>query len=108
MRPLPPASEISSLKVLAERSPTLLFENRLRWMARNRARNALKAAGAIYDSPAGELLFHEPTTIAWLLGLAGRAKPRSTRKAARRGRQWPEARRASDRGLDSTSSLGLR
>lgn len=108
MTPLPRASEIFSLKALAERNPTLLPENRLRWMARNRARNGLEAAGAIYDSPAGELLFHEPTTIAWLLGLTGRAKPRSTRKAARPGRQQPEARRAGDRGLDGTSSLGLR
>lgn len=51
------------------------------WMARNRARNGLQAAGAVFDSPVGELLFHEPTTIAWLLGLTGRAKPRSPRKA---------------------------
>jgi transposase-like protein len=33
---------------------------------------------------------------------------RDTGKAARPGRQQPEARRAGDRGLDSTSSLGLR
>jgi hypothetical protein len=108
MTPLPPASEIFSLKAMAERNPTLLPENRLRWMARNRARNGLEAAGAIYDSPAGELLFHEPTTIAWLSGLTGRAKPRSKRRAARPARGHPGARRAGDAGIDATSSLRLR
>jgi hypothetical protein len=82
MTRLPPPSEIFSLKAMAERNPTLLPVGRLRWMARNRARNGLQAAGAVFDSPAGELLFHEPTTIAWLLGLTGRAKPRTPRKAA--------------------------
>jgi hypothetical protein len=96
MTRLPPPAEIFSLKAMAERNPTLLPESRLRWMARNRTRNGLQAAGAIFDSPAGELLFHEPTTIAWLLGLTGRAKPRSCRKAIASESPRPRVRSADD------------
>jgi hypothetical protein len=78
----PPPAEVFPLKDLAARHPRLLPENRLRWMARNRHRNGLTAAGAVFDSPAGELLWHEPAVIEWLLGLSGRAKPRAPRKAA--------------------------
>jgi hypothetical protein len=77
---VPPASELFSLKELAARHPTLLPENRLRWAARQRDRNGLGNAGAVFESPAGELIFHEPSTIAWLLGLAGRSKPRAPRR----------------------------
>jgi len=104
MTTLPPASEIFSLKALAERNPALLPENRLRWMARNRTRNGLQAAGAIYDSPAGELLFHEPTTIAWLLGLTGRAKPGSAGRAMSSERKRAGVSRADDPALDRSSS----
>jgi hypothetical protein len=104
MTTLPPASEIFSLKALAERNPTLLPENRLRWMARNRFRNGLQAAGAIYNSPVGELLFHEPTTIAWLLGLTGRAKPRSAGRAMSSDRKRTRVRRADAPALDRNSS----
>ena len=47
---------------------------------------ARTAAGApdVFDSPCGELLIHEPSFLAWFLGLSGRAKPRAARRAARR------------------------
>ena len=75
----PPASELFSLNELAERHPKLLPKNRLRWAGRNRRHNGLERAGAVFESPVGELIFHEPSTIAWLLGLSGRAKPRAQR-----------------------------
>jgi hypothetical protein len=40
-------------------------------------------SGAVFDSPCGELLIHEPSFLAWFLGLGGRAKPRAGRKAGR-------------------------
>jgi hypothetical protein len=80
MRELPPPSELFTLKQLAERHPTLLPENRLRWAVRQRRKNGLESSGCVFMSPVGELIFHEPTTLAWLLGLSGRAKPRTTRR----------------------------
>ena len=80
--PLPPAAEIFNLSQLAERHPRLLPKSRLQWAARNRRKNGLQAANAVFESPAGELLFHEPATIAWLLGLVGRKKPRASRSRA--------------------------
>ena len=77
---VPPAGELFALVPLAERHPGLLPENRLRWMARNRHTNGLLDARVIFESPVGELIFHEPATITWLLGLSGRAKPRRVRK----------------------------
>jgi hypothetical protein len=79
---LPPASELFTLKQLASRHPNLLPENRLRWAARNRESNGLDLAGAVFISPVGDLIFHEPSTLSWLLGLSGRGKPRAPRRAA--------------------------
>ena len=79
---IPPAAELFALKDLVARHPRLLSESRLRWAARNRARNGLKASGAVFESPVGELIWHEPSTISWLLGLSGRAKPRVLRRQA--------------------------
>jgi hypothetical protein len=79
MRELPPAAELFTLRQLAERHPTLLPENRLRWAVRQREHNGLEQAGAVYESPVGELIFHEPSTLAWLLGLSGKNKPRAGR-----------------------------
>lgn len=107
MPTLPPASEIFSLKAMAKRNPELFPESRLRWMARNRTRNGLQAAGAIFDSPAGALLFHEPTTLAWLLGLRGRAKPRSAGKAKSDVPDRPVARRAGALGPDDRNPHSL-
>lgn len=80
MSKLPPTSELFTVRQLAERHPTLLSPNRLRWAIRNRGSNGLAAAGAVYKSPVGEFILHEPSTIGWLLGLSGRAKPRRLRK----------------------------
>jgi hypothetical protein len=76
---LPPATELFSLRELADRHPHLLSKNRLRWAVRKRKSNGLLTAGAVYESPVGEFILHEPSTLAWLLGLAGRAKVRAAR-----------------------------
>jgi len=78
---LPPTVELFTKTQLAARHPHLLSANRLVWALRRRTVNGL--SGAVFDSPCGELLIHEPTFLAWFLGLKGRAKPR----AFRRGRQ---------------------
>ena len=79
---LPPATEIFNLSDMAARHPRLLPKNRLLWAARNRRRNGLAAANAVFESPTGQLFFHEASTLAWLLGRAGRSKPRTTRRRA--------------------------
>lgn len=80
---IPPTSELFDKHQLVERHPHLLNEHRLSWALRNRARNGLAAAGAVYDSPCGELLLHEPSVIRWLLGLSGRSKPRASTRRVR-------------------------
>jgi hypothetical protein len=80
MLKLPPTTELFTIRALADRHPMLLSENRLRWAIRNRHLNGLATAGAIYESPVGEFILHEPSTLTWLLGLSGRAKPRRARK----------------------------
>ncbi len=79
-RQIPQPSELFELLPLAERHPQLLTPNRLRWAARNRKHNGLEAAGGVFESPAGVLLFSEPAVIQWVLGLSGRGKPRATRR----------------------------
>ena len=81
---VPPAAEVFPLKTIELRHPELLQENRLRWAWRNRKSNGLLSCGAAIESPVGEILFHEPSLLRWLFGLAGRAKPRSTRRSKRR------------------------
>ena len=76
----PHPAELFSIHALAERHPTLLSVNRLRWAIRNRHINGLAAAGAVFDSPVGEFILHEPAVINWVLGLSGRAKPRAARR----------------------------
>jgi hypothetical protein len=78
---LPPVTELFSVRDLASRHPNLLSENRLRWAIRNRHKNGLESAGAVFESPVGEFILHEPSTLTWLLGLSGRAKPRRARRA---------------------------
>jgi hypothetical protein len=80
MLKLPPTAELFGLRALAARHPELMSENRLRWAVRNRRFNGLAEAGAVYESPVGEFILHEPSTLTWLLGLSGRAKPRRARK----------------------------
>ena len=79
MAELPSVTELFTLRQLSARHPRLLPESRLRWVARNRAKNGMLACGAVYESPVGELIFHEASTLRWLLGLTGRAKPRLVR-----------------------------
>jgi hypothetical protein len=78
---MPPTAELFTKTQLAARHPHLLNTNRLVWALRCRGKNGLSCA--VFDSPCGELLIHEPAFLAWFLGLNGRAKPR----AARRGRR---------------------
>ncbi len=78
---LPPISEIFPKSQLVQRHPNLLNQNRVTWAVRNRDKNGL--AGAVFNSPCGELLIHEPAFLAWFLGLGGRARPRSGRMARR-------------------------
>lgn len=77
----PPTAELFTKTQLVVRHPHLLSANRLVWALRRRAVNGL--SDAVFDSPCGELLIHEPAFLAWFLGLNGRTKPR----AARRGRR---------------------
>lgn len=80
--PLPPMTELVTKAQLVVRHPHLLSVNRVTWALRCRATNGLSAA--VFDSPCGELLIHEPSFLAWFLGLNGRAKPRAGRRAGRR------------------------
>ena len=72
--------ELYPRRQITERHPDLLPEHRVSWALRNRRKNGLDAAGAVFDSPCGELLIHEPRFLAWLIGLHGRAKPRRVRR----------------------------
>jgi hypothetical protein len=78
---LPPTTELVTKEQLVARHPHLLSANRVAWALRRRALNGL--SGAVFDSPCGQLLIHEPSFLAWLLGLGGRAKPRATRRGRR-------------------------
>lgn len=77
---LPPTTELYNKSQLIQRHPHLLSDHRVAWALRNRKANGLSNAGAVFDSPCGELLIHEPAFLSWLLGLAGRGKPRALRK----------------------------
>jgi hypothetical protein len=79
--PVPPASEIFPASEFSQRHPALLNEHRVKWALRHRRKNGLASAGAVFESPCGELMIHEPAFLAWFLGLVGRAKPRALRKA---------------------------
>lgn len=79
-RPLPPPGEIFPASQFPQRHPHLLSGHRVAWAIRNRRKNGLASAGAVFESPCGELMIHEPAFLAWFLGLAGRSKPRALRK----------------------------
>ena len=78
---VPPTAELFTKAQLVARHPHLLSLNRVVWALRCRAVNGLSAA--VFDSPCGELLIHEPAFLAWFLGLSGRAKPRAGRRVGR-------------------------
>jgi hypothetical protein len=78
----PPTSELFPARQLIARHAHLLNEHRVAWALRQRRRNGLAKAGAIYESPCGELLIHEPAFLEWFLGLNGRGKPRRLRRTS--------------------------
>lgn len=80
-RAMPSTTELFTKDQLVSRHSHLLSANRVVWALRRRAINGL--SGAVFDSPCGQLLIHEPAFIAWLLGLKGRAKPRAIRRGRR-------------------------
>jgi hypothetical protein len=77
---LPPTTELYTRRQLTERHPHLLNDHRVTWALRHRRLNGLNAAGAVFESPCGELLIREPAFLAWFLGLTSRAKPRRVRR----------------------------
>jgi len=79
---LPPTSELFPRRQLSQRHPHLLSVNRIDWALRHRDANGLTKARAVFDSPCGEILIHEPKFLEWFLGLAGRGKPRRARRSA--------------------------
>ena len=79
---VPPTTELVTKAQLVAKHPHLLSVNRVAWALRCRAVNGL--SDAVFDSPCGELLIHEPSFLAWFLGLSGRAKPRAGRMGGRR------------------------
>ena len=70
---VPPMTELVTKAQLVAKHPHVLSVNRVAWALRCRAVNGL--SDAVFDSPCGELLIHEPSFLAWFLGLSGRAKP---------------------------------
>jgi hypothetical protein len=76
---LPPTSELFPSRQFIPRHPHLFNKHRVDWAIRNRETNGLTQVRAIYKSPCGEFLIHEPKFIEWFLGLSGRAKPRRER-----------------------------
>jgi hypothetical protein len=76
---LPPTSELFTRRQLSGRHTHLLNDHRVSWALRNRRKNGLSTARAVFESPCGELLIHEPAFLAWFLGLSSRAKPRRLR-----------------------------
>jgi hypothetical protein len=76
---LPPTTELFTIAQLIARHPHLLSDHRMAWAVRFREKNGLGAA--IFKSPCGELLIHEPKFLEWFLGLSNRAKPRRLRTA---------------------------
>ena len=79
---VPPMTELVTKAQLVAKHPHLLSVNRVTWALRCRTVNGL--SDAVFDSPCGELLIHEPSFLAWFLGLGGRAKPRTGRMGGRR------------------------
>jgi hypothetical protein len=78
---VPPTTELVTKAQLIARHPHLLSVNRVTWALRCRAVNGLSAA--VFESPWGQLLIHEPAFLAWFLGLSGPAKPRTGRRGGR-------------------------
>ena len=88
-RSVPPTTELVTKAQLIARHSHLLSANRVAWALRRRAVNGL--SDAVFESPCAELLIHEPSFLAWFLGLSGRGKPRAGRKGGRRRGSEPTA-----------------
>jgi len=88
-RSVPPTTELVTKAQLIARHSHLLSANRVAWALRRRTVNGL--SDAVFESPCGELLIHEPSFLAWFLGLSGRGKPRAGRKGGRRRGSEPTA-----------------
>jgi hypothetical protein len=80
---LPPTSELFTSRQLSERHPHILNYHRVSWALRKREANGLTKSHAVFESPCGTLLVHEPTFLAWFVGLSNRAKPRRLRTKSR-------------------------
>lgn len=80
---LPHANNLFPAAKFAERHPNLLNANRVAWAVRHRRVNGLAECGGTFESPLNQVLINEPAFLAWLVGLAGRKKPRSARRRAR-------------------------
>lgn len=83
VEPLPPPTEVFSRRYFAKRHPDILSEHRVAWAVRHRHTNGLMSAGAVFESPCGELLIHEPSFLRWFYGLTSRNKPRRARTRSR-------------------------
>jgi hypothetical protein len=79
---IPPASELFNKRQMVERHPNLLSPLRLEWALRQREINGLTDIGAVFETKGGEIYIHEPSFLAWFLGLTGRNKPRALRRHA--------------------------
>ena len=88
-RSVPPTTELVTKAQLIARHSHLLSANRVAWALRRRTVNGL--SDAVFESPCAELLIHEPSFLAWFLGLSGRGKPRAGRKGGRRRVSEPTA-----------------
>jgi hypothetical protein len=77
---LPLITELYTIPQLAERHAHLFPKNRLSWAVRNRDKNGLEASGAVFKSPTGHVVLHEPKFLAWFLWLTGRNGPRRGRR----------------------------
>ena len=76
----PSPSELFPAARFAERHPHLLSANRVAWAVRHRRRNGLADCGGTFESPLNQVLICEPAFLAWLVGLAGRKKPRASHR----------------------------
>ncbi len=77
--PAPNPALLFNRRQMAERHPHLLPLSRMDWSLRHRETNGLTNAGAVFESPCGEIFIYEPKFLEWFLGLGGRAKPRRLR-----------------------------
>ena len=86
-REVPDTGALFAKRALVERHPNLLKATSVAWALRNRAKNGLETADAVFEAQSGELLLYEHAFLHWYLGLAGRRKSRAARDRARSARR---------------------